>query len=177
MKRKEAKLNEDSVEGQNLLKLDEGVDDQVSWKRLANDVGRTPSYPLVLAFLMGTGAQVFVIVYTFLISMMFGLVNPLYKYIKLINLVVTIFVSGFVNGYVNARCIKATGTTDWAAGSTMAAFIFPTIVWLSLILIDVVEAIEHSSDYIPITSMTFYFCIWFAINLPSSYYGSVVGYK
>ena len=76
----------------------------MAWKKLANDVGRIPSYPLILAFLMGTGAQIFTVVYTFLISMMFGLVNPYYKYIKLINLLIVTIGSGFMNGYVNARC-------------------------------------------------------------------------
>jgi len=149
----------------------------VTWKRLANDVGRVPAYPLALAFLMGTGSQIGVVVYSFLVSMMFGLLNPYYKYMKLVTLAGCVLGSGFVNGYVNARCLKAIGNSKFAMAATFAAFIYPTIVFNCFVIVDVIEAMESSSDYFPITSMTLYFVFWFALNIPTTYYGAMLGYS
>ena len=44
----------------------------VNWKKLSGDVGRIPRYSPVLCFFIGTGVQVGLTIYTFLITMCIG---------------------------------------------------------------------------------------------------------
>ena len=78
----------------------------MAWKQLSGDVMRTPKYPIVLAFVLGTGLQVFFILYFFLLAITVGLISVYLRVIWLFAFLLIVSGSSWINGYVTARVMK-----------------------------------------------------------------------
>jgi transmembrane 9 superfamily protein 2/4 len=122
----------------------EAVD--VQWKKLVGDVGRVPRYPFVLAFLMGTGVQIFTILYTFLVSMSIGLAVPSVRWIWIFSIILAFFGASYFNGYVTARFMKSMGVAEWTGGATASALFFPSFTIALIFIVDTIEWLERASD-------------------------------
>jgi len=153
----------------------EAVD--VQWKKLVGDVGRIPRYPFVLAFFMGTGVQIFTVLYTFLISMSVGLAITWMRWIWFFSLILALFGSSFFNGYVTARFMKSMIVTDWIGGAMASALFYPGLTIIIVAIVDIIEWLERASDAPVFTTFALQAFIWTAISICCCYYGAIIGYR
>jgi transmembrane 9 superfamily protein 2/4 len=132
---------------------------------------------MILCFFMGTGTQIFTVLYVFLFSMCLGLVNQWLRWSWVISLFIIIAMSGWFNGFVTARWMKAYGLSDWIGGATVAAMVYPTTTLICLALVDVIEWLERSSAAFPLTSCLLYGVVWMTISICFCYHGATIGYR
>jgi transmembrane 9 superfamily member 2/4 len=138
---------------------------------------RIPRSPTIMAFVLGTGAQILVMLVVFLLSMSFGLIHESIRVAWFASAVIITAGAGWFNGYVTSRAMKTMGTTDWTGGVTLSAFIYPTMVMASFVLIDVIEWIEKSAAGMPLTSVIIYGAVWTTMSITMCYHGASVGYR
>ena len=134
---------------------------------------RVPRYPVALAFLLGTGSQIYIIFYMFLASMTIGLINLYFRYTWVATFFVLIGGSGWVNGYITSICMKNFGISDMIRGSTLSAFIYPSMIFICCISVDLIETVERSSSAIPVISIMCYGVVFMTISVACCYHGAV----
>jgi len=85
--------------------------------------------------------------------------------------------SGWVNGYVTTRCMKIFGVTDWTGAATASAFVYPGIVMICFVFVDVIEWLEDAAGRTPLTFVFIYGMIWMTVSVSVTYHGASVGYR
>jgi transmembrane 9 superfamily protein 2/4 len=150
---------------------------EVSWKRISGEVMKIPRWPLLMAFSLGTGAQIIVMLMVFLLSMSLGLIHQSIRVAWFASALIIFAGAGWFNGYVTSRAMKTMGTTDWTGGATLSAFLYPVFVMLCFVLIDIIEWIEKSAHGMPLTSVIIYGAIWCTMSITMCYHGCSVGYR
>ena len=150
--------------------------DGVAWKKLKGDVHRNPKYPIILAFLLGTGTQVGVMTYFYLFTMALGLLHPYLKWTWIGSILLITIGAGYLNGYITARSMKTAGATDWVGGATAAAFVYPMLAMVCFVTVDIIEWSEKYSYLVelspPVTSVMLYNVVWMIVNIFACYFGA-----
>lgn len=149
---------------------------EVLWKKLSGDVMRPPVHPNVMAFFLGTGCQVFLILYLYLFSLTFGLISVYFRVIWLITFAMAVSGSSWINGYVTARVMKTFGSSDFHGGAAAAALSYPCLTLLCFVSVDLIEWWERDTKAIPLTSMFFYGLLWALNSIICSCHGATWGY-
>jgi transmembrane 9 superfamily protein 2/4 len=138
---------------------------------------KIPRWPTLITFILGTGAQVLVSLVVFLLSMSVGMIHESVRVAWFASLLIIFAGAGWFNGYVTSRAMKTMGTTDWTGGVTISAFIYPTVVMICLVVIDLIEWIEKSAAGMPLTSVFIYGAVWTTMSITMCYHGATVGYR
>ena len=139
-------------------------------------MNRVPRYPVLLSFLLGTGSQIYVIFYVFLFSMVLGMFNWYLRYTWVINFFMVIAGSGWINGFVTSVSLKSFGIADMIRGSTFSAFIYPSMILICCVAVDLIETIEKSSAAIPMLTLMIYGTFMMTISVLACYHGAMTGY-
>lgn len=116
--------------------------EDVQWKKLQGDVFRAPPYPAILAVLLGTGLQVGLISFVFIVCNMLGFLTPIMRPLYLYHALMLMALAGWGNGYITSRTLKFWGGTDWFFAATISSTVYPLFVATTIILIDLIEKFE-----------------------------------
>jgi len=73
--------------------------------------------------------------------------------------------------------MKTAGLTDWIGGATVSAFVYPSIVLICFVFVDIIEWLEDAAGRTPLTSVFLYGAIWMTISIAATYHGATVGYR
>ena len=152
--------------------------DEFNWKQLSGDIFRAPSKrPMLLASLIGTGFQLFLMVCISLFLGIFTYMSP-DSGINLINfLIISFFIFGPPAGYISTKFYRYFGGTHWVKLSLLTSFLFPGTIIIIYFIIDITLVIEKSNAAIYIWDMLALFCLWIFIFTPLTLFGSFFAAK
>jgi len=97
--------------------------------------------------------------------------RPFYYYAGMIVLAMM----GYFNGFVTARTLKYFGTTDWVFSAATSSLVFPTWLYATVAIADIVEWIDDGYVVRVGAGIGFGF-LWLAINTPLCFLGAYKGY-
>jgi hypothetical protein len=138
---------------------------------------RPPVYPNFLAFMLGTGCQVFLILYLYLFSLAFGMVSVYFRVFWLVTIAMAAAGSSWINGFVTARIMRTFGCAEFYGGAAASALFYPMLTLICFMLVDFIEWIEKATNAIPLTSMFVYALLWAAVSVMCTCHGATWGYS
>jgi transmembrane 9 superfamily protein 2/4 len=97
-------LDEDS---DSLKKKDEEfVLDEIAWKKVKGDVFRRPKCSMLFSILIGTGVQIFAMVFSLLVFALLGIISPTFRGAIITFLYCFFIILSNLSGYYSARFYK-----------------------------------------------------------------------
>ena len=157
--------------------LEDGVQEDSGWKLVHGDVFRTPSHPLLLSVLLGSGAQLIVMTGLTLCFALLGFVSPDSRGSLGTIMILLYTLSGFVAGYASSRVYKSLQGENWKLNIVLTPLLIPSVVFATFFLLNLFLWGKESSGAVPFGTMLLLVLIWFVISVPLSFAGSWLGFK
>jgi len=154
--------------------MERDLGDEYGWKQVHGDVFRAAASPMLFSSLIGTGAQLAVVV---LFVVVFAIIGELYTERGSL-LSTTIFVyaaTAPVSGYFGGSLYARMGGKVWIRQMLMSAFLLPSLVCGTAFLVNFIAIYYHASRAIPFGTMVAVSCICLFVILPLTLVGSVLG--
>lgn len=163
-------------EGLDPLSDDEGPEELTGWKLVHGDVFRAPRFGLLLAPIIGSGAQVIVVVIAVQILSCLGLLNPSFRGGYVSIGVILYFFSGWVAGYLSARTFKTFGGVDWKRNMLITGSLLPAVIFAITFNLNLIVWAQGSSSAIPFGTLFALVSLWLFVQMPLTYVGSWLGF-
>jgi len=156
----------------------EEAQEESGWKLVHGDVFRCPSiFPDLLAALVGTGVQLFIMTLTTISFAFMGFLSPANRGGMLTTVLVLFVLSGSAAGYWSARIYKFFGKKEWKKNILLTAILFPGIVFSIFWMLDISMWIEGSSTAVPFGTFVGLLLMWLGVSAPLVLLGSYWGFK
>ncbi|PKA46971.1 hypothetical protein AXF42_Ash011645 [Apostasia shenzhenica] len=161
-------------EDDDLETLERDVSEESGWKLVHGDVFRPPRNLVLLSALVGTGAQLALLV---LLVILLAIVGMLYVGRGAIH---TTFIlcyafTSFIAGYVSGGLYSRNGGKSWIKSMILTASLFPFLCFAIGFALNTVAIFYRSLAAIPFGTMVVVFVIWAFISFPLALLGTVVG--
>jgi len=144
-------------------------------------VFRPPVRKSLFSTLVGTGLQLFVMVFLTLIFAALGFLSPANRGALMTTLLLLYVFMGIFSGYYSARLYKTfqaqTKETDWGGNVLLTALLFPGMVFTMFFILNLLLWGEKSSGAVPFGTMFAILVLWFGISVPLVYLGALFGKK
>ncbi|KAK5168866.1 Transmembrane 9 superfamily member 2 [Saxophila tyrrhenica] len=157
--------------------VEDGVQEDSGWKLIHGDVFRPPKNGLMLAVLVGNGAQLFTMTGFTIAFALVGFLSPSNRGSLATVMILLYTFLGFIGGYTSSRIYKDFGGTKWKQLLTYTPSVVPIVVFGTFFLLNLFVWARHSSGAVPFTTMLVIIGIWFCISVPLSLAGSWVGFR
>ncbi|GMJ03529.1 transmembrane nine 1, endomembrane protein 12 [Hibiscus trionum] len=161
-------------EDDDLESLERDVSEESGWKLVHGDVFRPPRNLSLLSAVVGTGAQLALLV---LLVILLAIVGTLYVGR---GAIVTTFIlcyafTSFISGYVSGGMYSRNGGKNWIKAMILTASLFPFTVFGIGFILNTIAIFYGSLAAIPFGTMVVVFVIWAFISFPLALLGTVVG--
>ncbi|MBA0873244.1 hypothetical protein Goshw_030009 [Gossypium schwendimanii] len=161
-------------EDDDLESLERDVSEESGWKLVHGDVFRSPRYLALLSAVVGTGAQLAMLV---LLVILLAIVGTLYVGR---GAIVTTFIlcyafTSFISGYVSGGMYSRNGGKNWIKAMILTASLFPFMCFGIGFILNTIAIFYGSLAAIPFGTMVVVFVIWAFISFPLALLGTVVG--
>ncbi|KAL2513902.1 Transmembrane 9 superfamily member 1 [Forsythia ovata] len=161
-------------EDDDLETLERDVNEESGWKLVHGDVFRTPRSSVLLCALVGTGAQLALLVLLVILVAIFGML-----YIGRGAIVTTFIIcyafTSFISGYVSGGMYSRHGGKNWIKSMILTASLFPFLCFGIGFVLNTIAIFYGSLAAIPFGTMVVVFVIWAFISFPLALLGTVVG--
>ncbi|KAH8514704.1 hypothetical protein Peur_058301 [Populus x canadensis] len=166
---KYAREDDDLVES-----LERDVSEETGWKLVHGDVFRPPRSMVLLSAVVGTGAQLALLV---LLVILMAIVGTLYVGR---GAIVTTFITcyaltSFIAGYVSGGMYSRHGGKNWIKSMILTACLFPFMCFGIGFILNTIAIFYGSLAAIPFGTIVVVFVIWAFISFPLALLGTVVG--
>lgn len=151
--------------------------EEYGWKLVHADVFRSPTQPLLLAALCGTGAQLTCMSLLTIIFSAMGFMSPARRGRLLIAELVFFAMMGTVGGYVTARLYKTFQGKNWQQATVVTAIGFPGLAFGVFIIMNMVALSQKSTDAVPALMIVVLIVLWFGLSSPLVFLGAYFGYR
>eukprot|EP00850_Spirogloea_muscicola_P016317 SM000131S26747 [mRNA] locus=s131:285974:290027:+ [translate_table: standard] len=150
------------------------VSEESGWKLVHGDVFRSPRYLVLLSALVGTGAQLTLLV---LFVILIAIVGMLYVGRGTIAtaFIICYSLTSFIAGYVSGGFYSRNDGKHWIKSMLLTASLFPFTCFAIGFALNTVAIFYHSLAAIPFGTMVVMFVIWAFISFPLALLGTVVG--
>ncbi|KAK9266604.1 hypothetical protein L1049_027299 [Liquidambar formosana] len=154
--------------------LERDVSEESGWKFVHGDVFRTPCSLVLLSAVVGTGAQLALLV---LLVILLAIVGMLYigRGAIVTTFIVCYALTSFISGYVSAGMYSCNGGKNWIKSMILTASLFPFMCFGIGFILNTIAIFYGSLAAIPFGAMVVVFIIWAFISFPLGLLGSVVG--
>ncbi|CAN8311961.1 unnamed protein product [Cochlearia groenlandica] len=161
-------------EDDDLDSLERDVSEESGWKLVHGDVFRPPFSLVLLSAVVGTGAQLALLV---LLVILMAIVGTLYvgRGAIVTTFIVCYALTSFVSGYVSGGMYSRSGGKHWIKCMVLTASLFPFLCFGIGFLLNTVAIFYGSLAAIPFGTMVVVFVIWGFISFPLALLGTVVG--
>ncbi|KAK8934437.1 hypothetical protein KSP39_PZI014567 [Platanthera zijinensis] len=161
-------------EEDDLETLERDVSEESGWKLIHGDVFRPPRNLALLSTIVGTGAQLALLV---LLVILLAIIGMLYVGRGAIH---TTFIlcyafTSFISGYVSGGIYSRNGGKNWIKSMTLTASFFPFLCFGIGFALNTIAIFYGSLAAIPFGTMVIVFVIWAFISFPLTLLGTVVG--
>lgn len=172
-------------DSQDLEGMERSIVEDSGWKQVHGDVFRPPTGLIPFSALLGTGWQLFVLVFGVIL---FAILGPIHGDVNeergevLTSIIVCYTLSSFVSGYASGSYYKQFFTNPRAeAGSrwqlTMGAtvLLLPAVVVTVLTLLDATAMYYNTINAIPFIVILKVFGLWCFVSVPLCVIGTLLG--
>ena len=151
---------------------------EYDWKQVSGDVFRPPAVnPLLLASMIGTGMQLYLMTTATLFFGFFGFLNP-EKRQNVLNIGILFYcLMGFPGGYYATIFYKLWGGKNWIKVSLLTSLLFPGKLVFGYIIINIILTYEKSNAAVHFSDILSLFVLWIFCTLPLILLGSFFGVK
>lgn len=161
-------------EDDDLETLERDGSEESGWKLVHGDVFRSPQNLVLLSALVGTGAQLAMLVLLVIVLAMVGML-----YVGRGAIVTTFIVcyalTSFISGYVSGGLYSRNDGKHWVKSMILTASLFPFLCFGIGFTLNIVAIFYRSLAAIPFGTMVVVFIIWAFISFPLALLGTVVG--
>lgn len=155
----------------------EDPQEEFGWKLVHGDVFRPPRKGMMLSVLIGSGAQVFMMVSVTLVVSCLGFLYPGNRGFLLSIGVVLYVCFGSPAGYFAARIYKSFGGEKWKSNVLLTAFFVPAVVFSVFFILNLVLWAEGSSSAIPFGTLCGVLALWICVSVPLTFVGAFFGFR
>ncbi|KAJ9158927.1 hypothetical protein P3X46_024470 [Hevea brasiliensis] len=161
-------------EDDDLDSLERDVSEESGWKLVHGDVFRPPRNLVLLSALVGTGAQLALLV---LLVILLAIVGTLYigRGAIVTTFIVCYALTSFITGYVSGGMYSRHGGKNWIKSMILTATLFPFMCFGIGFILNTIAIFYGSLAAIPFGTMVVIFIIWAFISFPLALLGTVVG--
>eukprot|EP00271_Cylindrocystis_brebissonii_P003027 TRINITY_DN1377_c0_g1_i1.p1 TRINITY_DN1377_c0_g1~~TRINITY_DN1377_c0_g1_i1.p1 ORF type:complete len:600 (+),score=132.97 TRINITY_DN1377_c0_g1_i1:226-2025(+) len=161
-------------EEDDLETLERDVSEESGWKLVHGDVFRPPRHLALLSALVGTGAQLALLV---LAVILIAIVFMLYvgRGTIVTAFIICYALTSFVGGYVSGGYYSRNDGKHWMKSMLMTASLFPFTCFAVGFALNTVAIFYHSLAAIPFGTMVVVLVIWAFISFPLATLGTIVG--
>ncbi|KAI3892666.1 hypothetical protein MKW92_052352 [Papaver armeniacum] len=161
-------------EDDDLETLERDVSEESGWKLVHGDVFRPPRCLNLLAAVVGTGAQLAMLV---LLVILLAIIGMLYigRGAIVTTFIVCYALTSFISGYVSGGLYSRHGGKSWIKSMMLTASLFPFLVFGIGLFLNAIAISYGSLAAIPFGTMVVVFVIWAFISFPLALLGTVVG--
>ncbi|KAI4298974.1 hypothetical protein L6164_032477 [Bauhinia variegata] len=154
--------------------LERDVSEESGWKLVHGDVFRPPHNLVILSAVVGTGAQLALLV---LLVILLAIVGMLYvgRGAIVTTFIVCYALTSFISGYVNGGMYSRNGGKNWIKSMILTASLFPFMCFGIGFILNTIAIFYGSLAAIPFGTMVVVFVIWAFISFPLALLGTVVG--
>ncbi|CUG91294.1 endomembrane protein 70, putative [Bodo saltans] len=150
--------------------------EETGWKLVHGDVFRSPSAPVLLSSLVGSGVQFLSMAAITLIIACFGFLSPSYRGGLLTAVIFSFVMVGSLAGYVSSKFLKLFKHQSWR-NAFATGLIVPGFLMTVYLLLNFVHWGKHASSAVPFTTLLMLFTLWFCCSLPLVIVGAAIGFK
>ncbi|KAL2231420.1 UNVERIFIED_CONTAM: Transmembrane 9 superfamily member 1 [Sesamum indicum] len=161
-------------EDDDLETLERDVNEESGWKLVHGDVFRTPRSLVLLSALVGTGAQLALLV---LLVILCAIVGMLYvgRGAIVTTFIICYAFTSFISGYVSGGMYSRHGGKNWIKSMILTASLFPFLCFGIGFILNTIAIFYGSLAAIPFGTMVVVFVIWAFISFPLALLGTVIG--
>ncbi|KAL7002020.1 Transmembrane 9 superfamily member 1 [Sarracenia purpurea var. burkii] len=161
-------------EDDDLETLERDVSEESGWKLVHGDVFRPPRTLVLLSAVVGTGAQLALLV---LLVILFAIVGMLYigRGAIVTTFIVCYAFTSFISGYVSGGMYSRHGGKNWIKSMILTASLFPFLCFGIGFFLNTIAIFYGSLAAIPFGTIMVVFVIWAFISFPLALLGTVVG--
>ncbi|XP_019052205.1 PREDICTED: transmembrane 9 superfamily member 1-like [Nelumbo nucifera] len=161
-------------EDDDLETLERDVSEESGWKLVHGDVFRPPHNLVLLSALVGTGAQLAMLV---LLVILLAIIGMLYvgRGAIVTTFIVCYALTSFISGYVSGGLYSRNGGKNWIKSMILTASLFPFMCFGIGFILNTIAIFYGSLAAIPFGTMVVVFVIWAFISFPLALLGTVVG--
>ena len=151
---------------------------EYDWKQVSGDVFRPPAVkPELLASMLGTGVQLYLMAAASLFFGFFVYLNP-EKRQNVLNIGILFYcLMGFPGGYYAAIFYKLWGGKKWIKVSLLTSLLFPGQLAYGYTIINIVLTYEKSNAAVHFSDILSLFVLWIFCTLPLILIGIFFGVK
>ncbi|KAG5580904.1 hypothetical protein H5410_051531 [Solanum commersonii] len=161
-------------EDDDLETLERDVSEESGWKLVHGDAFRPPHYLALISALVGTGAQLALLV---LLVILLAIVGTLYvgRGAIVTTFIVCYALTSFISGYVSGAMYSRNGGKSWIKSMILTASLFPFLCFGIGFILNTIAIFYGSLAAIPFGTMVVVFVIWAFISFPLALLGTVFG--
>ncbi|KAA0038973.1 transmembrane 9 superfamily member 1 [Cucumis melo var. makuwa] len=150
------------------------VSEESGWKLVHGDVFRPPRNLVILSAVVGTGAQLALLV---LLVILLAIVGMLYvgRGAIVTTFIVCYALTSSISGYVSAGMYSRNGGKNWIKSMIFTASLFPFLCFGIGFILNTIAIFYGSLAAIPFGTMVVVFVIWAFISFPLALLGTVIG--
>ncbi|KND01964.1 uncharacterized protein SPPG_02472 [Spizellomyces punctatus DAOM BR117] len=161
----------------NAVEAQEDAQEDFGWKLVHGDVFRPPRWSMLLAVLVGSGAQLFLMASVTLGFAVLGFLSPSSRGSLSTVMLVFYVLFGSVAGYTSARYYKMFGGEKWKRNVVLTAFLVPGTVFGIFLTLNFFLIGAKSSGAVPFGTMFALMAMWFLVSAPLCFVGAYFGFK
>uniref|UniRef100_A0A5B7A0L3 Transmembrane 9 superfamily member n=1 Tax=Davidia involucrata TaxID=16924 RepID=A0A5B7A0L3_DAVIN len=152
-------------EDDDLETLERDVSEESGWKLVHGDVFRPPRTLVLLSAVVGTGAQLALLV---LLVILFAIVGMLYvgRGAIVTTFIICYAFTSFISGYVSGGMYSRNGGKNWIKSMIFSASLFPFMCFGIGFILNTIAIFYGSLAAIPFGTMVVVFVIWAFISFP-----------
>ncbi|GLU16347.1 hypothetical protein SLE2022_327850 [Rubroshorea leprosula] len=161
-------------EDDDLETLERDVSEESGWKLVHGDVFRPPHNLALLSAVVGTGAQLAMLI---LLVIVFAIVGTLYigRGAIVTTFIVCYAFTSIISGYVSSGMYSRNGGKKWIKAMILTASLFPFMCFGIGFILNTIAIFYGSLAAIPFGTMVVVFVIWAFISFPLALLGTVIG--
>ena len=161
----------------NEFNLGDEFEEDSGWKLVHGDVFRTPKNSMLLSVLVGSGIQLFLMIFLSIILSALGILSPSSRGSLPTAMFMFYAIFGFVGSYTSMGIYKFFKGPYWKANMILTPVLLPGIIFLTVIFMNVLLYFVGSSNVIPLATLVFMVFLWILFSIPLAFAGSLISYK
>ncbi|KAL3196170.1 hypothetical protein MRX96_015576 [Rhipicephalus microplus] len=151
--------------------------EETGWKLVHGDVFRPPQYPKLFVAVVGSGIQIFFMMFITIVFAMLGMLSPASRGALMTAAIFLYVFMGLFAGYFSARLYKTLRGVQWRKAAFLTSILYPGIVFGTCFFLNFFIWGKHSSGAVPFATMVALLCLWFGISVPLVFLGYFFGYR
>ncbi|KAK4327716.1 hypothetical protein Pmani_001820 [Petrolisthes manimaculis] len=149
--------------------------EESGWKLVHGDVFRPPRHPKLFSAVIGSGVQIFLMVFATVVLAMLGLLSPSSRGALMTTGILIYAVMGSGAGYFSTRLYLTLKGREWKSTAILTAILYPSCLFTIGLFLNIVLWGRASSGAVPFTTIASLCAIWACMCTPLVCVGAYLG--